>query len=415
MLHQDERQSPLDWLSPILWPDGETTLTPCGRGRTGWLASPSATEPRILIPDGSTAAARRAVRRYHDGFGPARRARSLIAEAAMSVPGLGRALLSGSRVGPVATPDAEWGVIDWLGELLDVPDLQVAIGLSIPKSNRKPVLQLLDSSGRCLGWAKVGWNDWTDELVANEARWLERPASDPLIVPRVLHDVELCGRRVVITSGVEAGRIPRRRPDALPPLGVFQAVAQRGGRDVVPIVESPWYRSVVAVLGDATVRERALIEAVVASCDGLRFDVGAWHGDLTPWNLMTVGRRVQLIDWELAADGAPVGFDLCHFHTQVGVEMKGLDAARALDRSARLTPQGLAGLGVAPRTRTAVWRLYLVELVRRMVALRASGFPAGRLTHGPAAIERLERALAPSGAVPGPGTDPELARPQRRA
>lgn len=414
MLHQNDRQSPLDWLSPILWPDGETTLTPGGRGRTGWLASPSAAEPRILVPEGSTAAARRAVRRYHDGFTAVRRARSLAAEAVMSVPAVGGALLAGSRVAAVSTPEAGRGVIEWLGELLDVPDLEVAIGLSVPKSNRKPVLQLLDSAGRCLSWAKVGWNDWTDELVANEARWLAQPASDPLVVPRVLHDVELCGRKVVVTSGVDVGRLPRRRAAALPPLGVFQAVAQRGTREVVPIVETAWCRSVNAALPDATARERALVEAALASCDGLRFDVGAWHGDLTPWNLMTVGRRVQLIDWELAADGAPVGFDLCHFHTQVGVEMKGLDATEAIDRSARLTPQGLAALGVDPRTRSAVWRLYLVELVRRMVTVRASGYPAGRLTHGPAGIERLQRLLGPSGDG-GAGADEELARPQRRS
>jgi hypothetical protein len=36
-----------------------------------------------------------------------------------------------------------------------------------------------------------------------------------------------------------------------------------------------------------------------------------------------------------------------------------------------------------------VWRLYLVELVRRTVALRADGYPAERLTHGPAALARL--------------------------
>jgi hypothetical protein len=410
---RDDHQSPLDWLSPILWPDGETTLTPCGRSRSGWLASPSASEPTILIPDDAPAAARRAVRRYHDGFDPVRRARSLAAEAAMTFPRLTRPLLRGARVAPIATPDADRGVIDWLGELLDVPDLLVAIGLSIPKSNRKPVLQLLDRHGRCLGWAKIGWNGWTDALVTNEARWLERPTSDPLVVPELLHEVELCGRKVVVTSSLAAPRLPRRRPDALPPPGVFQAVAHRGTRDVAPIVESPWWHSVEAVLPAATERERHLVERTIEGCRGLRFEIGAWHGDLTPWNLMTMGRRVQLIDWELAADGVPVGFDLLHFHTQVGAEMKGHHAAAAIDRSARLGPQGLAAIGVAARNRQAVWRLYLVELVRRMVALRADGFPSGRLTSGPAALDRLERMIGGPG--PGRGARAELAGPQRRA
>ena len=44
-------------------------------------------------------------------------------------------------------------------------------------------------------------------------------------------------------------------------------------------------------------------------------------------------------------------------------------------------------------TRTALWRLYLVELLRRMAALRQAGFPVERLTQGPAALVRLERGL----------------------
>lgn len=419
-------RSPLDWLSAILWPDGRTTLSSDGPdgpdgtdalaswdrgegprsdrvlagGRT-WFASPSTLEPRILIPDSPPAAARRAVRRYHDGFGAFGRVRSLAAEAVMGAPPVARALLGRSRVRTMKTipadgSPAERGVIDWLAELMEVPDLSVAIGLSIPKSNRKPVLQLLDGRGRCLGWAKVGWNRWTEDLVSNEARWLRPPTSDPLVVPELLYEVDLCGRRVVVTSSVDAGRLPRRRPDALPPLGVFQAVAHRGNREVAPIDESAWFRSVISVLVDATDRERSLIEETLDRCDGHRFELGAWHGDLTPWNLMTVGRRVQLIDWELAADGVPFGFDLCHFHTQVAAEMKGLPAFEALDRSARLSPQGLAALGVEARNRSAVWHLYLVELVRRMIGLRRVGYPTEGLTHGPAALSRLGRMSRPS-------------------
>lgn len=410
MVPKQTEDDALRWLGAILWPDGTTEIAPAPApaGPRTWWASPSVAEPRILIPADAPAAARRAVRRYHDGFDPARRARSLAAETMMAVPGLAKLFLRGSRVAEVPGGGAP-GVIDGLADLLGVPDLVVAIGLSVPKSNRKPVLQLLTPTGRCLGWAKVGWSPISERLVANEAAWLARPTTDPLVVPELLSDEIMAGRRVVVTSAVDPARRPSRRPDSLPPLDVFRAVSERGSLEVVPLVESPWWRSVDVALSAATDEERIAIEATAEAAGNHRFEVGAWHGDLTPWNLMTAGRRVQLIDWELAADGTPVGFDLCHFHTQVGAEMKGLSAADALATSARLSPQGLAALGVEARNRSILWRLYLVELVRRMIALRVDGYPTGQLQHGPAALARLTAMAGRSGR----GTGPD--RPFRRS
>ena len=113
---------------------------------------------------------------------------------------------------------------------------------------------------------------------------------------------------------------------------------------------------------------------------------------------MTTKDHVQLIDWEFAADGVPFGFDLCHFHTQVASEMKGCDAPAALARSARLSPQGLSELGIEAENRTAIWRLYLVELMRRLLALRANGYSTEHVHQGPAALNRLERSLGLNGA-----------------
>ncbi len=436
MLNDEHSPEPLTWLSRILWPDGSTSIEPGRTGDRQWWASPSAARPKILIPATSPAAARTAVRRYHDGFSPKLRLRSLLAESAMALPPLARVGLRNKavglrhnvvglrngvdRAGGATSPDV--GVIEEIRKLLDVGQLHVAVSLSAPKSNRKPVLQLLDDHGRCLGWAKVAWNDRTEALVANEASWLRRRPSGPLFMPTLLHDELIGGQRVVITSGLSPSRRPRRRPATPPPAALFRAVAALGTDDVVAIDRSRWWRSVEAVLDHATDREQEVIAAALASCGGLRFRLGAWHGDLTPWNLMTTGRRIHLIDWEFAADGVPLGFDLCHFHTQVGSEMKSPPptptshrgptsrpasrpasgtgagvadeaAALALDRSARLSPRGLTDLGVEPENRLAVWRLYLVELVRRQVALRADGYPVELMTQGPAALDRLERAV----------------------
>jgi hypothetical protein len=415
LLTDHDSRDPLMWLSRILWTDGSTTIKPGGTTSPHWWASPSTENPKILIPAQSMGAAKASVKRYHDGFSSKLRARSLMAEAVMGFEPLARLALrsklvgaeGGLRVVPPVDDEAAGSnrdaavahggrVLDGIAELLGVEQLHVAVSLSTPKSNQKPVLQLLDDDGVCLGWAKVAWNDRTEALVATEADWLRRPASAPLSKPQLLHDVTIAGRRVVIGTGVEPGRRPRRRPDVAPPAALFDAVARLGTVKVTTVTRSRWWDSVESVLEQATARERTAIDAVIDACRDLEIRVGAWHGDLTPWNLMTGKDRIHLIDWEFAADGVPYGFDLCHFHTQVGSEMKGFGdgetgAALALDYSARMSPHGLAQLGVAPENRTAIWRLYLVELMRRTFALRADGYPTERVTQGAAALERIEK------------------------
>ncbi len=407
-----DSSDPLHWLSRILWPDGATTIEPGASGVADWWASPSADRPKILIPARSNDAARTAVTRYHDGFSPKLRLRSLVAEGLMmnsKLAGLALGRSSVVAVGPdrsMGGPAPEPGVLSAIAKLMGIGDLHVAVSLSTPKSNQKPVLQLLDHDGNCRGWAKVAWNERTEALVRNEAYWLQRQGVgghrlSPLAMPSLLHDEVLCGRRVVITSGVHPSRRPRRSASSLPNLDVIRSVGSLGTPATVAITESGWWRSVEATLADADPRETRAIAAAVEAAARLRFQVGAWHGDMTPWNLMTTKDRVQLIDWEFAADGAPFGFDLCHFHTQVASEMKGCDPSQALDRSARLSPQGLAELGIEAENRMAVWRLYLVELLRRSLALRADGYPTENVHQGPAALDRLERALGISGAQIG--------------
>ncbi|MGH1489118.1 MAG: phosphotransferase family protein [Acidimicrobiales bacterium] len=402
LLTDQDSRDPLNWLSQILWPDRSTRIKPGGSASPQWWASPSAESPKILVPAQSIAAARTSVKRYHDGFSTKLRVRSMLAEAIMGVEPLARLLLRGKQVGVDGglrrAPGIDGDVLEGIRQLLDVDRLHVAVSLSTPKSNQKPVLQLLDDDGRCLGWAKVAWNERTEALVGNEASWLERKAEAPLSKPDLMHDLVIAGRRVAISSGVEAGRRPQRGAAALPDLDVFKAVSNLGDVETIEIERSAWWRSVEAVLGEATDQERQVITAAVESCAGLKIQVGAWHGDLTPWNLMTTKDRVHLIDWEFAADGVPFGFDLCHFHTQVASEMKGCEdpasnAALALDYSARLSPHGLASLGVEPANRTAVWRLYLVELMRRYLALRVNNYPTDQVTQGPAALARLEATM----------------------
>lgn len=402
MTHPISDQDPLPWLSDVLWPDGAVTVHADDGSfdddrveLARWWASPSADAPSILVPADIGRSARVAVGRYHDGMGLRRRARSALAEAVVAAgPTAGLVLDRNLVVASVPTGPTPDGVLDGLAKIMDEPDLRFAVSLGGPKSNRKPVLQLIDPAGRCRGWAKVGWNTRSDRLIGNEAAWLVRRSVQPVSSPGLLHDVFLADRRVVVSGAAGPHRRPRRSTDRPPSPFVFQAVCAMGAVESTPIDRSSWWRSVEAVLPWADTRELRVIEAAVESAGGRRFRVGGWHGDLTPWNLMTDRDRYELIDWEFAADGVPLGFDLCHFHTQVGAEMKGLSADAAIDRSIRLSPQGFADLDLDLGLRRPLIHLYLVELIRRTLALRAEGYPLNDVHFGPAAVRRLERAFS---------------------
>jgi hypothetical protein len=357
-----------------------------------WWASPTARDPQILIPADSPPAARRAVRRYHDGFDRRRWARSVAAEAALASSGLAGRLLADSVVvidGPADALDR--GVPGGLRALLGRDDLFFAISLARPKSNRKPVIQILDDRGLMIGWAKIGWNQWTQGLIANEASWLSRPAWPPVIKPVVLHDTVITGHRVVITSSLAAGRRPPLRPikpGHQPDPRVVSSIARIGSERRARVIDSRWWTSLEDVMTVAEAGERRMITRVMDRVEELTFSLGAWHGDFTPWNTMTVRGMAQIIDWEFAADEVPLGFDLCHFHTQVATEIFGLSPAAALDYSARLSPQGLAALGVDPHNQIATWNLYRVELIRRTLALRRAGLDTDDVHQGRVALAR---------------------------
>lgn len=386
---------PLAWLSEVLWPDGEARLVAGkppqnGSAEPWWWASPNTGTPQLLIPADSMAAAGTAVRRYHDGFDLKRWARSAAAELAMTRPAAAHRLLDGQSVVLDGPPDAiHRGVLGGLRDLLKAEGLRFAVSLARPKSNRKPVIQIINRDGAAMGWAKIGWTPWTEELVGNEAHWLTRPAHLPVITPALMEDVVLAGRRAVVTSAVAPSRRPRLRRDRVPGPEVLRAIADRGTRSHRAVQDSRWWASVEDVLDVAEVDERAAIERAVDRADGLTFSLGAWHGDFTPWNVMTIRDLTAVIDWELAADEVPFGFDLCHHNTQVAAETLGLSARDAIDRSARVSPLGLDLVGVEPGNRSATWNLYLVELIRRTLALRAAGLPTDDVHFGRAATERL--------------------------
>lgn len=385
----------LDWLNTVLWPCGDGGFVRAGEAVADapgqwWWASPGVESPHTLVPTAPRHAARRSARRYHDGKPWRARARVLAAEMVMGSPFT-------PAVGPLAqritATGLDRGVIGALRTAFG-NDLVVAVTLASPKSNRKAVLQLLAADGTCVGFAKVSPDRWNDRLLANEATWLERPTPAGLRVPAVRRHGELGGRTVLVQEAVLPPRMLRRGPLDTPPVHLFESVAAMGTRRRAPVHASAWMGSVRAVLDHADPAERLLLEHALMA-HGEPLELGAWHGDLASWNLYTGRDTIAVIDWEFAAPDVPLGFDVCHFHLQVANELLGLDAAGALRWARERIADPLVALGVEAHEHGVVWRLYLVELVRRTLALRAEGLPTSEVRHGVAALAYL-RAICPT-------------------
>lgn len=238
-----------------------------------------------------------------------------------------------------------------------------------PRANRKPVLRIFDAQANTWGYAKVGINELTNELVAAEADRLARVNAltwRTLRPPRVLLDDSLDGRRVLTTAPL-AGAGAERQPSELPLAATQELFA------AVPTTDA----TLATILGtpaegtDARVVE--LTELTVARWGGRLLPVGASHGDWTPWNMAysstpiesTAGERVlDVWDWERFETDRPLGFDIVHF------ACSSLDAARpeaADPGSAALAvlPGQFAACGLDPLSSDAVLAAYLLLIVRR--------------------------------------------------
>ncbi|MFG3439162.1 hypothetical protein ACGF0J_18110 [Nonomuraea sp. NPDC047897] len=231
--------------------------------------------------------------------------------------------------GPRVTLPAGGSIATHLGEVFGTPVRAVLHVRPARRANRKPVLEAYAGDG-LLAYVKIGVTARARELVANEARTLERLAGRALktvVAPTVLHH----------------GRWRDLAVLAVSPLPVPHRLCARG---------------VPAALLVQAVRE------IAATGD----DEGdAWHGDLSPWNVAPgADGRLLVWDWERYAVGVPHGFDAVHHFFQRALRrMDPPTAARAcLAQAVRL----LAPYGVSATQARRTALLYLIALADRHAA-----------------------------------------------
>jgi hypothetical protein len=184
-----------------------------------WGILPDRRHPPVLVPLASRRAAAEAVRQYSHGM--TQRAR--LAKAAV-----GRGLRSGALqwwlrrrdlLVHVIGPPAGTLLGGHAAEALGRTDLQPRSCSARSGPTRKPVVRLLGTVGRPVGYMKVGWNDLT-RLIRSEAdtrRRLARARPRTFTAPTLLHQDRWQGLEVIISSA-----LPHRpwRRYAMPPPAV---------------------------------------------------------------------------------------------------------------------------------------------------------------------------------------------------
>ncbi len=371
---------------------------------------PSAKTPTLVVPTRPRRAAAAMLRSYKPSAGPVMR-------TGLAVLALGARLGLTNALPRVEVP-SEWptttdaasdpadlDLLAYLSESLGLP-LCAAVYTSPARANRKPILHLVTPEGDEVGYAKVGTNELTRELVRREADNLERLAvlrSRRVLVPTVLYRGRWRDAEVLVQRAVNPPRTGSIQTSDLH--AAMYEVAGINGFETELIPDGDYVtrlRRRVAALpsGRPAGRLAAVLDSLLEDGTGQRLCIGAWHGDWTRWNMAAHGATLAVWDWERFEIGVPLGFDALHHRIQgqlVTNAMTPLHAARQLVDEAPTTLSDLLDghlsspirhEGTSPGRRALAEmahltaRLYLVEIGTRYLADRQeeAGARLGDLT-----------------------------------
>jgi hypothetical protein len=331
-----------------------------GRGYFLSLASPRLTLASLRLYNAQTGKAKLT-----------KRALAVAARLGVCPPPLLRVAPGGRRGG---TADPPWPLPAEMRLVFGVDDLACAISVGTPGRDNKPVVQLMTGDGRVLGYAKIGRNDRTRELVRREARVLSDWAAlgtGSFSVPRVLYHGQLGGCYLCVQSappepvraaGVEIGDAHRR---------FLGRLATRGLR-WLPLTGSRFWSGILnRIERSPSASYRSLLRR---AADVLHQRVGQEpapfhfsHGDFAPWNVKLGAGRLYVFDWEYARDECPLGMDLFHFLVRSGALLKRCSAGKLLraftepGRHRRLVEGHLCGMGLSPRWIEPLLLAYLID------------------------------------------------------
>lgn len=374
-------------LLTTLYPPPLEVRTGGRRTPRAWAAVPSPASPRLLVPLGSGRSMARVVRRQLTGRRPRTRvARQVLGLAATA----GVLRLPAFRVAVAGGDGHAVGVEEVLTEVLGRDDLALTLPVGPPRANRKPVLQVTDTDGRVLAYAKVGDRDLTRALVRREAEALaelERHDLTEVRAPRLLGHREWDGHAVLVQEALDiptdrlTGDAAHRRL-----LAVVRDVARTGKGAPVAWVDHPYRAELDRRVADLERRRgdevvRGLRDHLDALPPRLPVGTAAWHGDLNPGNVALVEGPCPVWDWERHETGVVPGLDLLHHELHGAITVHGVAARDAAGALLDDAPATLAPLDLHPVAADLVARVHLLTLGCRYLAddQEAAGGNLGRI------------------------------------
>jgi hypothetical protein len=358
----------------LLWPPPATArlVVTVGRAKAAtdreWVVFPTPGTPRTLIPTGLPGAATMLERQQEDRRLSGRIARSAVGWATRS--GL-TGWLPLPRLRVTGTGES---IETFLSAVLGEP-VAVGVLLGTWRANRKPVLRIFGAGGDTLGFAKVGHNDLTRELVRREADNLRGVGASPgghLQTPELIHHQRWRGLEVLVMSALTHPVAAEADFERLP-LEAMHELSILGGTQTSALASSGYVERLQGRLVDVedrsgALRLSALLDRVLEQHGDDVIEFGSWHGDWAAWNMAWVGGRVQLWDWERFERHVPLGFDVLHYRMQSvrHQHADGHDGAAGVFAAA---PDLLEQVGVPAHLAAATIVLYLAEICARyMVA-----------------------------------------------
>jgi len=370
----------------MLWPSqGAFELT--GRRLTkppdtrSYVVLPNLRRPALLLPTSPRGVAAAILRNYKTSATSLSRAKfgamALVARAG------GLRLMPSQVLIRDTTGSADADLLSYLRRVLG-QDVHVAVYMGSPRANRKPVLQILGPAAQAVGFAKVGTNALTRTLVDHEATALAFLTTHPMgtvTTPRVVHHGAWHGHEVLVQEALGQGRARRPMSTSL----LQRAMVEVAGLDGVAcgnLRSSSYWRRLDDRLthlqpGPQAVQLRSTFAALGPAASSSEIPFGAWHGDWTPWNMLHLGGRLQVWDWERFETDVPAGFDALHFTLQRAIvqghahrrdKTDGQGHQRARSAAAMVlarSPELLAPFGVSSAAAPLVATLYLLDLGAR--------------------------------------------------
>ncbi len=369
---------------------------------------PGARQPRLIVPAGRRASAA-AIRRYGEpGSVKARLATRTL--AVMLAGGLGPVI--GSRL-TVSVPDGAQTIDSYLASLLGRP-VEISMHLGAARANRKPVLQLLSAAGDTIGFAKIGVNALTTELVRAEQAALARLSAASLgaagltgmRLPDVLAAGSWRGLEVLVLSPLPVWlrRIPLTGDRLARALAELSRVT---GTVAAQLAASSYWQSLLGRLEQAgpgadQATLRVLTGRLAAQAGTVSLTFGCWHGDLTPWNLASTPEGLLVWDWERFALDTPIGFDALHYWLQSQVVNPQHDPLAAATGCISGAPALLKPFGVEPAAARLTALAYLADLSVRYLADRQAEAGARLGSPGRWLLPALESGIAELAEHAGP-------------